>query len=143
MMEGNVMIPISSTVEGQEKKFTEIQALLTDRQFTLGGNWDYDHGSFDRALDGENKVWLRIPFQVIDGNIDSELSENNAQIQFQQPYVLRHLYNEGNDPEASVRVVGAVFDQFQSPIDPDADIEPRWVERGEAVMREVEGAIPF
>ncbi|MDQ6419921.1 YugN family protein [Paenibacillus sp. LHD-117] len=137
------MIPISSSVEGQEKKFTEVQVLLQERQFSLGGNWDYDGGTFDRALDGENKVWLRIPFRVTDGNIDSELSENNAQIQFGQPFVLKHLYNEGNDPEASVRFVGAMFDQFQSPVDPDAKVERRWVERGEAVMREVENAIPF
>jgi len=137
------MIPISSSVEGQEKKFTEVHELLKERQFSLGGNWEYDGGTFDRALDDENKVWLRIPFRVTDGNIDSELSENNAQIQFGQPFVLKHLYNEGNDPEASVRVVGAMFDQFQAPVNPDADVEPRWVERGQSIMREVEEAIPF
>lgn len=137
------MIPISSSIESQEKKFTEIQELLKESQFTLGGNWDYGGGSFDRALDDENKVWLRIPFEVIDGNMDSELSENNAQIRFGGPFVLKHLYNEGNDPEASVRVVGAMFDQFQAPVDPDADVEPRWVERGREVMRQVEQRIPF
>ncbi|MHA6483163.1 YugN family protein [Paenibacillus sp. strain BS8-2] len=135
------MIPISSSLQDQEKKFTDIHAKLMEWQFVLGGNWDYDGGSFDRALDEENKVWLRIPFQVIDGNIDSELSENNAQIRFDQPYVLKHIYNEGNDPEASVQVVGAMFNQFQSPVDPDAEIEQRWVERGQAVMRQVEQVI--
>lgn len=135
------MIPIASEVEGIEKKFTEMQVLLAERQFTLGGNWDYDGGSFDHALDGENKVWLRIPFQVTDGNIDSELSENNAIIQFGTPYVLKHLYQEGNDPEASVRVAGAMFDQFQSPSDPDASVEGRWVEQAKEVIGEVESLI--
>lgn len=137
------MIPISSSLEGRETKFTEMQVLLANRQFALGGNWDYAGGSFDRALDEDHKVWLRIPFQVTDGTIDSELSENNARIRFAEPYVLKHVYNEGNDPEASARVMGAMFDQFQSPVDPDADVEPRWVERAKELMKEVEGIIPL
>ncbi|MCR2807943.1 YugN-like family protein [Paenibacillus soyae] len=132
------MIPIHSAIEGKEKKFTEMQVRLEEHQFTLGGNWDYDGGSFDRALDESNKVWLRLPFQVTDGNIDGELSENNAQIRFGAPYVLKHLYNEGNDPEASVRLFGAMFDQFQAPVNPDADIEGKWVERAKDVVREIE-----
>lgn len=135
------MIPISSSIEGKEKKFTEMQVRLAEYQFALGGNWDYDAGSFDRALDAENKVWLRLPFQVTDGNIDSELSENNAQIRFGKPYVLKHVYNEGNDPEASVRLFGALFDQFQSPVDPDAEIEPRWMDRANEMVRIIESEI--
>jgi len=92
----------------------------------------------------KHNPFIAVNYEAIpDGNIDSELSENNAQIQFGQPFVLKHLYNEGNDPEASVRVVGAMFDQFQAPVNPDADVEPRWVERGQSIMREVEEAIPF
>lgn len=135
------MIPVSSSIEGMEKKFTEMQARLADYQFALGGNWDYHAGSFDHALDEENKVWLRLPFQVTDGNIDSELSENNAQIRFGKPYVLKHLYNEGEDPSASVRVFGALFDQFQAPVNPDADIEPRWVERAKEMVKLIESEI--
>lgn len=137
------MMPISSSLEGRETKFTEMQVLLAGRQFVLGGNWDYAGGSFDRALDEAHKVWLRIPFQVTDGTIDSELSENNARIRFDEPYVLKHVYNEGNDPEASARVMGAMFDQFQSPVDPDGAVEPKWVERAQELMREVEGIVPF
>lgn len=137
------MIPISSNIEGKQKRLTEIQGDLALHKFTLGGNWDYNRGSFDRALDNENKVWLRIPFQVTDGHLDSEQSESIAHIRFEQPYVLKHLYNEGNDPEASVRVVGVMFDQFQSPVNPDADIEQHWIERGTELMREVETTISF
>ncbi|MEK3884160.1 YugN family protein [Paenibacillus sp. PL2-23] len=137
------MIPIHSAIDGMQKKFTEMQVRLSDHGFTLGGNWDYNGGSFDHALDEKNKVWLRLPFQVTDGNIDSELSENNAQIRFNEPYVLRHLYNEGSDPEASVRVLGALFDQFQAPVDPDAAIDAGWVDRAKAVMREVERDIAY
>lgn len=132
------MIPISSEIEGRTGKFTELQMRLEEREFELGGNWDYDGGFFDRPLDRERKVWLRLPFQVIDGNMDSEHSENNAQVRLGQPFVLKHLYNEGNDPEASVRVLGAMFDQFQPPVDSNADVEPHWVERGQEVVQELE-----
>lgn len=135
------MIAISSAVTGTNNKFTEMQVLLADHQFALGGNWDYEGGSFDRALDEEHKIWLRIPFQVTDGTIDSELSENNAQIRFGEPYVLKHIYNEGNDPEASARVMGALFDQFQSPVDPDAEVEPKWEAQAKELMRKVEAII--
>ncbi|MCU6709869.1 YugN-like family protein [Paenibacillus sp. J5C_2022] len=135
------MIPLSSVLEGQEHKLTELQVKLEKERFSLGGNWDYDNGSFDRALDEENKVWLRIPFQVTDGSADSELSENNARVVIGSPYILKHVYNEGNDPEASARVVGAMFDQFQSPTDPDADVEPHWIERGREVLQAIEPVI--
>lgn len=132
------MIPIASKLESQAGKFTELREILEGYQFALGGNWEYDKGSFDHALENEHKVWLRIPFEVIDGNLDSERSENNAQIKLGTPYVLKHLYNEGNDPEASVRVVGALFDQFQAPVDPDADVEQHWVEQAGRLLQEVE-----
>ncbi|MFD0961576.1 YugN family protein [Paenibacillus chungangensis] len=135
------MIPLSSVLEGQEHKLTELQVKLEKDRFSLGGNWDYDKGSFDRALDEENKVWLRIPFQVTDGSVDSELSENNARVVIGRPYILKHIYNEGNDPEASARVVGAMFDQFQSPIDPDAHVEPHWIARGREVLQAIEPVI--
>jgi hypothetical protein len=35
-------------------------------------------------------------------------------------------------------VVGALVDQFQKPVDPDADVEPSWVEQAEDVLRKVE-----
>ncbi|MBH5319266.1 hypothetical protein I6N90_15790 [Paenibacillus sp. GSMTC-2017] len=136
------MIPVSSIIDGKQKTFTEAKQWLENNGFTLGGNWDYNRGSFDRALDKENKVWLRIPFEVTEGTIDSELTENNAHIRFEEPYVLKHLYNEGNDPEASVRVVAAAFDQFQSPVNPDADIEQHWVNRGKEMIRQLETSIP-
>ncbi|WP_168122947.1 YugN family protein [Paenibacillus sp. HB172176] len=131
------MISISSSVAGSEILFTEARDLLELKQFTLGGNWDYKSGSFDHALDQEHKVWLRIPFEASSGEIDSE-HNNEAVIRLGTPYLLRHLYNEGTDPEGSVRVLGAMFDQFQAPVDPDADISPEWIERGQALMREVE-----
>ena len=135
------MLPLSSELELVEKDFTELQVKLADYGFTLGGNWEYDGGSFDCALDLDNKVWLRLPFEVISGNIDSELSENNARVKLQRPYVLKHLYQEGNDPEASVRVAGALLDQFQSPVDPDAEVEAEWAERARNLLGKIEQVV--
>ncbi|OBZ09299.1 YugN family protein [Bacillus sp. FJAT-26390] len=132
------MIPISSVLESREQHFLETKELLESQQFTLGGNWEYDSGSFDRSLDEDHKVWLRIPFEVLVGNIDSIEVDNEAKIKLGTPYVLKHLYREGNDPEASVRVVGALFDQFQSPSNPDADVEPQWIDRAKQALQEVE-----
>ncbi|WP_053371978.1 YugN family protein [Paenibacillus sp. FJAT-27812] len=132
------MIPISSVLESREQHFLETKELLESQQFTLGGNWEYDRGSFDRSLDEDHKVWLRIPFEVLVGNIDSIEVDNEAKIKLGTPYVLKHLYREGNDPEASVRVVGALFDQFQSPSNPDADVEPQWIDRAKQALQEVE-----
>ena len=136
------MIPISSVLESREQHFIETKELLETRQFTLGGNWEYDGGSFDRSLDEEHKVWLRIPFEVVAGNIDSVDTDNEATIKMGTPYVLRHLYREGNDPEASVRVAGALFDQFQSPSNPDAEVEPQWIERAKEALHEAEQLFP-
>lgn len=128
----------SSSLESVEHGFNEARALLEQQQFALGGNWEYSRGSFDRALDESHKVWLRIPFEVISGYIDSETTENDATIRLGKPYVLKHLYREGNDPEASVRMAGALFDQFQSPSNPDAPIEDRWITRAKQSLTEVE-----
>jgi hypothetical protein len=136
------MIPLSSTLEARQQAFTDSRDWLEQHQFSLGGNWDYTNGSFDRALDNENKVWLRLPFQVTNGNVVDVTADTNAIITLGTPYVLRHEYQEGNDPEASARVVGALFDQFQAPSNPDADIDPRWIDKAKQVLAEVEKLFP-
>ncbi|MBD3917527.1 hypothetical protein H8B09_02075 [Paenibacillus sp. PR3] len=132
------MITLQSDIESREYEFAEAKEKLSNAQFSLGGNWEYDRGSFDRALDDSHKVWLRLPFVATVGSIDSERADNNATIRIGQPYVLRHLYQEGNDQEASVRVVGSLFDQFQSPTDPDANIDPKWIDKAKDVLAEAE-----
>ncbi|MFF2091911.1 YugN family protein [Paenibacillus sp. NPDC058174] len=132
------MMPLSSTLESYQNRYTEVRSQLEEQQFSLGGNWDYTSGSFDRALDDANKVWLRLPFQVISGSIDDSSQDTDAVIRLGTPYVLKHLYNEGNDPEAKAHLVGALFDQFQTPVDPDANIEPKWLDRAKDALSEAE-----
>lgn len=136
------MHPLSSRLTGQEQEFAPVQSALAERGFALGGAWEYDRGSFDCALDEGNKVWLRLPFRVTNGNLDGETAENDAKIRFDEPYVLKHLYNEGLDAEAQPRTFGALFDQFQDPVEPDADIEPRWIDEARERLEEVERIYP-
>ncbi|QAY65009.1 YugN family protein [Paenibacillus protaetiae] len=134
------MVPISSSIESTKHEFTAVNKLLNQLQFALGGGWDYEGGSFDRYLDDEHKVWLRIPFKTRSGNIDIE-ADNGAVIEFDRPFVLKHLYNEGTDPEGSVRLLGALFDQFQTPVDPDARVEQQWLDKAKELLAEVERAL--
>jgi hypothetical protein len=132
------MIPLQSTLENYEDQFMTIKQALADYKFELGGNWEYKMGYFDRNLDNDNKVWLRIPFQVTDGNLDSESSENGAKVRLGEPFVLKHLYNEGLDPEASVMTYKALVDQFQDPVQADAPVESHWVDQARTLIKEVE-----
>lgn len=132
------MMPLSSTLESREHTFSETRNMLEQHQFALGGDWDYTHGSFDRYLDEAHKVWLRIPFVVINGHVDDTTEDNAALIRLGTPYVLKHVYHEGNDDEASVRVIGALFDQFQAPLNPDAPIEPKWIDEAKQKLSQVE-----
>jgi len=132
------MLPLRSDIELTECEFAEAREKLEQEQFALGGNWDYDRGSFDCYLDDARKVWLRLPFEVVTGSIDVDRADNNASIRFGTPFILKHLYKEGNDEEASVRLVGSLFDQFQSPVDPDARVEAFWVEKARQALAAAE-----
>ncbi|WP_308638595.1 YugN family protein [Paenibacillus silvisoli] len=132
------MIPLESKLESSEKEFTEVKSMLEEHEFALGGNWDYAHGYFDRFLDDEHKVWLRMPFDVINGNIDSDTQDLDAKIRMGQPFVLKHIYNEGLDKEAHPRTFGSLVDQFQEPLDKDAEVDGKWVSKAKQVLGEVE-----
>lgn len=133
------MKPLTSTLEEVQESFDSVRERLHEFDFTLGGNWEYDHGYFDHSLDGEaQKVWLRIPFQVMSGKLDGDTEATNAVVQIGTPFVLKHVYNEGLDPEAEGETVGALFDQFQDPLDSDASVEDKWVHQATDLLQRVE-----
>lgn len=136
------MHALPSTLTSKVRDYVVSREALSEQGFTLGGNWDYDHGSFDCALDDANKVWLRLPFDVTVGNLDGESDDNDTEIRFGQPYVLKHVYNEGLDREAQPAVMGAVLNQFSDPLDPDDKIESEWIEKAERKLREAEAIYP-
>jgi hypothetical protein len=132
------MITLTSELENVVEEFIHLNDYLGKFEFTLGGNWDYEHGYFDRSLDEDNKVWLRIPFQVTSGMLDGDSDDSDAVVQLGSPFVLKHIYNEGLDPEAVPHVYGSLINQFQEPLESDAAVESNWVERAKQILQQVE-----
>ncbi|NOU92154.1 hypothetical protein GC093_02745 [Paenibacillus sp. LMG 31456] len=136
------MIPLKFELVDREEAFDEIRNYLHEFDFSLGGNWDYEHGYFDRHLDEAHKVWLRIPFEVTHGALDGDADSTDAIIHLGTPFVLKHIYNEGLDKEAKVNFTGAMIDQFQEPIDKDAPVEDQWVDKAKELLQKVELSFP-
>ena len=136
------MIPLHSRLESVENEYVQARAKLEEHQFALGGGWEYDRGSFDRFLDEGHKVWLRLPFRVLSGNLDGETDDNDARIRFGQPFVLKHLYREGTDPDVRTPAIGGTLNQFQDPENPDAEIEAEWIDKARQVLESVEPLFP-
>lgn len=134
------MKPLSSSLEQVQESFDKVRAQLEQFDFNLSGGWGYDHGYFDRSLDEAHKVWLRIPVQVITGRIDGDVEATDAVVEVGTPFVLKHVYNEGLDPEAELETAGALIDQFQTPLNSDAEIEDKWVKEAASVLQKVEKA---
>jgi hypothetical protein len=132
------MIPLTSEVENHVDDFVNLNKFFGGFEFTLGGNWDYNHGYFDRYLDGDHMVWLRIPFEVTSGTMDGISDDTDAIVKLGTPFVLKHIYNEGLDPEVVPNVYGSLINQFQEPVDKDADVEAHWLERAKQILQEVE-----
>lgn len=132
------MIPLESNLVQRTEDFDQVRNYLHNFEFTLGGNWDYEHGFFDRFLDEGHKVWLRIPFEVTHGMLDGDSDANDAVIQIGTPFVLKHVYNEGLDKEGKFQTVGALVNQFQDPLDQDASVEEKWVEKAQSLLNKVE-----
>jgi hypothetical protein len=138
MTGGISMIPLQSELVNQEEAFDQVRSYLHEFEFALGGNWDYEHGYFDRYLDEAHKVWLRLPFQVTHGALDGDSESTDAIVCLGTPFVLKHIYNEGLDMEAHIHTFGGLTDQFQEPIDKDAPIEEKWVVEAQALLSKVD-----
>jgi len=135
------LIAIESKLTNRELDLAELQGALERLDFTLGGNWEYDRGCFDKRLDGEKQtVWLRVPFEVVHGRLDPDAPEPGTRVVVGAPFVLRHLYNPGDDHAAEFYTLGALVNQFQAPIDPDAAVADADVTKAKEVLQEVEAA---
>lgn len=132
------MVHLESALVNIEDEFVVINKYLCGHNFCLAGNWDYHHGYLDKPLDQERMVWLRIPFHVTEGALDGECLGCEAMIKLGNPFVFKHLYNTGLDKHAKPNLLGALFNQFQAPIDNDASLEPEWVHEARETLKRVE-----
>lgn len=126
------MILFESRIEGKKTEFGYIRDIFESFGCSFCSNFEYHEGKFDSILnrkDGET-IYLRMPFRVIDG----ELDHYSAYIQFERPFVIKHVVNLGLDyDENSLLTVTGGLSQFQDPIDKDGQIRDknRWVKAGE------------
>jgi len=132
------MVPLQSQIESRVESFQHVRQVFEEKGFVVGGNWEYNRGLFDHALDEAQKVWLRIPFQVRDGKFDPDAAGTDATVQFGTPFVLKHVYNEGLDQEADTGVFSGMTNQFQEPLDRDDAVESHWIEKAQSVLEQLE-----
>ncbi|MFY0546170.1 YugN family protein [Brevibacillus sp. H7] len=130
------MQPIHSSLTGKQGTYEYYREALAPDGFTLA-NWDYQNGYLDRQLDDKAMVFLRLPIEVRQG----ELDRPDSLIEFGTPFVLKHVYQTGveeNIGYSATPATAPLMNQFQEPINKDAPIESVWIEKAEAIVRELE-----
>ncbi|WP_053361427.1 YugN family protein [Bacillus sp. FJAT-27251] len=135
------MIKLETELEGKGARYTDIVDAFESHGFNVGGNWDYDHGMFDKTLadeDGET-IYLRVPFDVAEGNLD----DNDARVVFGTPFVVNHIADTDIDQEDSAVLTTTGMEQFKSPVDKDGPIQKKskWAVEGEREIAELLGNI--
>lgn len=129
------MIPIESSVTGQQFQLQYLEERLKPLGYVIGGNWDYDKGSFDYKMSDEGEyLYLRVPFIATKGALDVR----GAEVELQQPYLLAHQYESGIDQDAES---AGMLNQFQEPEDPDAEFPSEWKDTGIQLVRQLEQTI--
>ncbi len=133
---GFKLLQFDSKIVGKEIGYGYLRDHIIDRGFTIGGNWEYHKGSFDAVLwrGGGETIYLRVPFIVTVGELDNE----DAQIRFQKPFVIKHVANVGLDYDEGSLLDATGASQFQTPLDKDGHIhdKSRWIQAGEQVVEE-------
>lgn len=129
------MIPIPSKIEGLTIMMHKLEQKLEPLGYTIGGGWEYDHGFFDYKINDEGGYqFLRLPFEAIDGQLDS----NGTAVQLGRPFLLSHLFQEGLDDRVNSELLSSSINQFSEPKDPDAKVPEKYLETGERLVRELE-----
>lgn len=131
------MIQLETDIEKKQMYFGYAQKVLKKYGFDMGGGWDYDSGFFDGILnrEGGETIYLRIPFQVLRG----ELDRSDAWIEFQKPFVIKHVVNVGLEHDSNSLLTASGLNQFQKPLDKDGYIhdKSKWEEFGEEAIGDI------
>lgn len=132
------MEQIPSKLEGMQFDLYKLEQKLKPIGYSIGGNWDYDHGFFDYKInDQDGYQYLRLPFTAVDGQLDVR----NCTVELGRPFVLNHVYEGGIDEEAESGVITGSFSQFQDPADKDGSLSDRYIEIGKRLVAELEETI--
>ncbi|APH03888.1 YugN-like family protein [Bacillus weihaiensis] len=132
------MIEVPSSIENKSFQLYFLEQKLKPLGYVIGGNWDYDHGSFDYRIDSEvGYQFLRVPFTAVDGQLDA----HNATVELGRPFLLSHKYQIGLDDHVHIGNFSASFDQFQEPQDKDASFPEKYIDLGKALVKELEAEL--
>jgi hypothetical protein len=132
------MIDIPSTIEGKQYDLYKLEQKLKPKDYSIGGNWEYDKGYFDYKIDDEvGYQYLRIPFRAVDGQLDSR----NCTVELERPFLISHKYQIGVDDHAKIGNLTASFNQFQEPVDKDASFPDKYVDVGKSLVAELENIL--
>lgn len=133
------MQQIASELENKQFDLYKLELKLKPLGYSIGGGWDYDHGTFDYKLDDEDGgyLFLRLPFTPIGGQLDSP----NCKVELGKPFLLSHKYQEGLDDHADTGTFSGTFNQFSEPVDEDADIPEKYIDDGKRLVAELESVL--
>jgi len=131
------VIFLETDIEGKQMEFGQAQQDLKKFGLFIGGNWEYDSGMFDGVMhrEGGETVYIRLPFQVIEG----ELDRSDAVIEFDKPFIIKHVVHVGLDRDENSLLSITGFAQFQEPKDKDGYIhdKSKWEEFGEELVGDI------
>ncbi|WP_413378728.1 YugN-like family protein [Alkalihalobacillus sp. 1P02AB] len=131
------MLALPSAVEGKQFKLKHLEDELKPLGYSIGGNWDYDHGFFDYKIDQQEQyIFFRLPFKAIDG----ELDQRGVSVELGQPFLLAHEYQSGIDNEDTPGsgVLVSSINQFSSPTNKDAEIPSKFMTVAQNLISELE-----
>ena len=131
------MLHLETDMEGKQMNFGHAKKILGKQGFSLGGGWEYDAGIFDSAMhrDKGETIYVRMPFRVLKGQLDS----SKALIEFEKPFVIKHVVNIGLDRDENSLIATTGLSQFQEPLDNDGFIrdKSKWQEFGEEAIGDI------
>lgn len=133
------LIYLETEIEGKQMTFGEAKQQLKEFGLFMGGNWEYDRGMFDGIMHREREegetIYIRLPFEVIHGELDRE----DAYIRFQKPFIIKHVVNVGLDYDSNSLLTASGLAQFQKPKDKDGYIhdKSKWEEFGEELVGDI------
>ncbi len=134
-----VMIALNSQIENKQFKLQFLEEKLKPLGYSIGGNWDYDHGYLDYKIDddGDSYYFFRLPFQAVKGEID----QKGVIVELGKPFLLAHDYKDDEDD----RVMGynAFMNQFAEPEDKDAEIPPKYMPTAQSLIQELEATLLY
>lgn len=131
------MIHLETDMEGKQMYFGQAEKTLKKYGISMGGGWEYDSGMFDGIMhrEGGETIYIRLPFQVIEGILD----KRDAFIEFEKPFVIKHVVNIGLDKDENALLTTIGLNQFQEPLDKDGHIrdKSKWQEFGEEAIGDI------